>query len=53
MFMKPVLIIHEGGPNTGSTDLHKLKSDEVWNFYSGDPVNLLFLHPRGSLTVEL
>ncbi len=28
--------------------LHKLKTDEVWHFYCGDPVRLLVLHPGGS-----
>jgi len=27
--------------------LHKLKTAEIWHFYSGDPVHLLLLHPDG------
>ena len=27
--------------------LHKLKTDEVWHFYAGDPIELLLLHPDG------
>ena len=27
--------------------LHKLKSDETWHFYSGDPLELLLLYPDG------
>ena len=28
--------------------LHRLKSDEVYHFYLGDPVEMLLLHPDGS-----
>jgi len=28
--------------------LHKLKTDEVWHYYLGDPLQLLILHPDGS-----
>jgi hypothetical protein len=27
--------------------LHRLKTDETWHFYSGDPIELLLLHPDG------
>ena len=27
--------------------LHRLKTDEIWHFYSGDPIELLLLHPDG------
>jgi predicted cupin superfamily sugar epimerase len=27
---------------------HKLKYDEVWHFYSGDPLRLILLHPDGT-----
>jgi len=27
--------------------LHKLPTDEIYHFYSGDPVELLLLHPAG------
>ncbi len=27
--------------------MHRLKTDEVWHFYSGDPIELLLLHPDG------
>lgn len=27
--------------------LHRLRSDEVWHFYLGDPVEMLFLYPDG------
>lgn len=27
--------------------LHKLKTDEVWHFYAGDPMEILLLHPDG------
>jgi predicted cupin superfamily sugar epimerase/mannose-6-phosphate isomerase-like protein (cupin superfamily) len=33
--------------------LHKLKTDEVWHFYSGDPMELLLLHPDGRSEVIL
>jgi uncharacterized protein len=28
--------------------LHRLKTDEVWHYYGGDPLKLLILHPDGS-----
>lgn len=34
-------------PDTFSA-LHRLKSDEVFHFYLGDPVEMLHLHPDGS-----
>jgi predicted cupin superfamily sugar epimerase len=33
-------------PDTVSA-LHRLPSDEVWHFYSGDPVEMLLLFPDG------
>jgi len=27
--------------------MHKLKTDEIWHFYGGDPIELLLLHPDG------
>jgi len=27
---------------------HRLKSDEIWHFYSGDPLRLILLYPDGS-----
>ena len=34
-------------PNNRSL-LHRLRTDEVYHFYSGDPVELLNLHPEGT-----
>ena len=34
-------------PGTFS-EMHRLKSDEVFHFYAGDPVELLQLHPDGT-----
>ena len=28
--------------------IHRLKSDEIWHFYFGDPVNLYLLYPDGT-----
>jgi predicted cupin superfamily sugar epimerase len=28
--------------------MHRLTADEAWHFYSGDPIELLLLHPDGS-----
>lgn len=39
-------------PDTCST-LHRLKSDEIYHFYLGDPVELLQLGPDGAGTVTL
>lgn len=33
--------------------LHKLKADEVYHFYDGDPVDLLLLHPDGTTETVL
>lgn len=27
--------------------MHRLKTDEIWHFYAGDPIELLVLHPDG------
>ncbi|NHO31180.1 cupin domain-containing protein [Acetobacter fallax] len=32
---------------TGFSAIHRLKTDEVWHFYSGDPVHILLLTPDG------
>lgn len=37
-------------PDTFSA-LHRLKSDEVYHFYLGDPVTMLLLHPDGGSEV--
>jgi len=37
-------------PDTFSA-LHRLKSDEVYHFYLGDPVTMLLLHPDGEAKV--
>lgn len=37
-------------PDTKSF-LHRLKSDEVYHFYLGDPVRLVLIHPNGSTKV--
>lgn len=37
-------------PKTFSA-LHRLKSDEVYHFYLGDPVTMLLLHPGGESEV--
>ena len=28
--------------------MHRLTADETWHFYTGDPIELLLLHPDGS-----
>jgi hypothetical protein len=30
------------------TLFHKLPADEIWHFYSGDPLRLILLYPDGS-----
>jgi len=37
-------------PDTSSA-LHRVKSDEIFHFYLGDPVTMLRLHPDGSSEV--
>lgn len=32
----------------GFSALHRLKTDEVWHFYLGDPAEILLLYPDGS-----
>jgi predicted cupin superfamily sugar epimerase len=39
-------------PDTCS-QMHRLKSDEVYHFYLGDPVEMLLLHPSGGEKVML
>jgi uncharacterized protein len=31
--------------------MHRVASDEIWHFYSGDPLEMLQLHPDGSSAV--
>jgi hypothetical protein len=33
--------------------MHRLRADEVWHFYAGDPIRMLLLHPDGSHTAPL
>lgn len=33
--------------NEDFSAMHKLKTDEIWHFYEGDPIELLLLHPDG------
>ena len=37
-------------PDTFSA-LHRLQTDEIYHFYLGDPVTMLFLHPDGGTEV--
>lgn len=37
-------------PGTRSR-IHRLKSDEVFHFYMGDPVKLVLIHPSGTIKV--
>jgi predicted cupin superfamily sugar epimerase len=32
---------------------HRIKSDECWHFYSGDPLNVYIIHPDGKLETVL
>jgi predicted cupin superfamily sugar epimerase len=34
-------------PKGSKSKLHKLKSDELWHFYLGDPLTLVQIHPDG------
>jgi hypothetical protein len=36
---------------TAFSALHRLKTDEMWHYYGGDPVELLVLHPDSSAEV--
>ncbi len=29
--------------------MHRLKADEIWHFYLGDPIAMLLLHANGSI----
>ena len=37
-------------PDTRSR-IHRLKSDEIYHFYMGDPVELVLIHPSGTIKV--
>jgi len=37
-------------PGTRSR-IHRLKSDEIYHFYMGDPVELVLIHPSGTIEV--
>ncbi|HEV7780362.1 MAG TPA: cupin domain-containing protein, partial [Chitinophagaceae bacterium] len=32
---------------------HRIKSDECWHFYSGDPLEIYIIHPDGALETIL
>src|SRR5258708_11629344 len=32
---------------TDFSAMHRLKTDEMWHYYGGDPLELLVLHPNG------
>jgi predicted cupin superfamily sugar epimerase/mannose-6-phosphate isomerase-like protein (cupin superfamily) len=34
--------------STDFSAMHRLKTDEMWHYYGGDPLELLVLHPDGS-----
>jgi predicted cupin superfamily sugar epimerase len=31
--------------------LHRIKSDELWHFYAGDPLEIIEINPSGNLTI--
>lgn len=35
------------------SQFHRLKSDEIWHFYSGDSVELVLLHPDGTSNIHI
>jgi uncharacterized protein len=34
------------------SNLHRLKSDEIWHFYEGSPIKLYIIEEDGSLTIK-
>jgi len=42
-----IIALHCNEPNS-VTLFHKLPADEIWHFYSGDPLRLILLYPDGS-----
>lgn len=42
-----ILALYSECPYSASC-FHRLKYDEVWHFYAGDPMRLFLLHPDGS-----
>ena len=40
-------------PQGAVSKLHRLRSDEVWHFYAGDPLEIVTLTPEGASTIEL
>lgn len=42
-----IVCLLESGPDSFS-DFHRLPTDELWHFYSGDPIELIVLGPDGS-----
>lgn len=38
---------------TDFSAMHRLKTDEMWHYYGGDPLELLVLHPDGSAAVVM
>lgn len=36
-------------PSGAKSKLHKIKSDEIWHFYMGSPLNIVQIHPDGQV----
>ncbi|GAP13498.1 uncharacterized conserved protein [Longilinea arvoryzae] len=52
-FGSAILMLFTDDPDSFSA-LHRLKTDEIYHFYLGDPIELTLLHPDGSFqTVTL
>ncbi len=34
------------------SSLHRLRSDEIWHFYDGDPLNIFIIYPDRSLSIK-
>jgi predicted cupin superfamily sugar epimerase len=42
-----IIGLYANEPNSFSS-FHRLRHDELWHFYAGDPLRLVLLHPDGS-----
>jgi len=42
-----IIALYSEAPYSASC-FHRLRYDEVWHFYGGDPLKLILLHPNGS-----
>lgn len=42
-------LVEAGNPS----NMHRLQTDEIWHFYAGSPLELVLLHPDGTMQAQM